>query len=288
MESLRDAPNAKRTTPATYPRQVAGTLPPAPVAGSLVCWANAWLAGHIGADEVADSLERVHGPQLVVGNAEGQAHQPLRTALGELRAGGVHAFRLALPAPGDPLGLAGPAEFNRAAVDARQAVLVDLDAAPLGLVPHPDTRGSSYAGTRWDRYDLKAAQASTPTLSEAEQQLALSLRAAADALTDLDVARWNPEAAEALAAIRTGGDHAPPLAPCYSPRAQRVATQAARLAAISALGLADDGGAITGWEADARRAALRDLERAVRRAQVAAYNSVAEPPDGPDSQPSPK
>ncbi|MBO0828732.1 MAG: hypothetical protein J2P24_13225 [Streptosporangiales bacterium] len=247
----------------------------APASAVLVAWGNAWTAGHCGLDEVVDALEREHGPQVVTGLPGPADDLPLRHALGELRAGGLTAFRLALPIPGDPLGLTGPAAFNEAAVDAGEAVLVDVPAVPLGLVPGADDRGSSYAGTSWTAYRVAPTAPQTPTLAEAEQALALTLRSTADLLLDLDVAASGPAADEALAGLRrepAGTD----LAPGYPPRAHRVAAQAARLAAISRVGLADDGGAITSREADARRSALRDLERAVRRARVAAHNSVAE------------
>lgn len=241
----------------------------------LVAWGNAWTAGHCGIDEVVDALEREHGPQVVTGLPGRTDDMPLRHALGELRATGLTAFRLALPVPGDPLGLTGPATFNEAAVDAGEATLVDLPDAPVGLVPGTDDRGSSYAGTRWTAYELARTAPQTPTLAEAEQALALTLRSTADLLLELDVAASGPAAEAALAGLcREGTGTA--LAPGYPPRAHRVAAQAARLAAISRVGLADDGGAITSREADARRSALRDLERAVRRARVAAHNSVTE------------
>lgn len=246
-----------------------------PASATLVAWGNAWLAGHLGADEVADAAQDAHGPQVVHDPSRTPADQPLRHALSDLRAEGIDRFRLALPVPGDPLGLTGPADFTRAAVAAGEAVLVGSPSDAAGLVPEPDDRGSSYAGIRWSRYTLADAPAAGPTLAEAEQQLALTLRSTADSLVDLDVADWRPEATQALTAVRRGGD-SNALPPGYPPRAHRVAAQAARLATISAVGLADDGGALTGWEADTRRTALRELERAVRRARVAAYNSVTE------------
>lgn len=246
-----------------------------PASADLVAWGNAWLRGHCGLDEVVDALERGHGAQVVAAG-ETADEASLRHVLGDLRGRGLAAFRLALPVPGDPLGLPGPAAFNASAVEAGEAVLVELAEEAAGLVPAADARGSSYTGLRWTRHRLTRATGAAPTLAEAEQHLALALRDAADALLDLDVATWNPDAAAALAGIRNGGGDRLTLAPGYPPRALRVAAQAARLAAISAVGLADDGGAVTTWEADARRSALRDLERAVRRARVAAYNSVTE------------
>lgn len=251
--------------------------PLTPASAVLVAWGNAWSAGHCGLDEVVDALEREHGPQVVTGLPGHPDDVPLRHALGELRAAGLTAFRLALPIPGDPLGLTGPAAFNEAAVDAGEAALVELPDVPVGLVPGSDDRGSSYTGTRWTAYEVAPTPPQTPSLAEAEQALALTLRSTADLLLELDVAASGPAADAALAGLRRERV-AMALAPGYPQRAHRVAAQAARLAAISRVGLADDGAAITSHEADARRTALRDLERAIRRARVAAHNSVTERP----------
>jgi hypothetical protein len=54
------------------------------------------------------------------------------------------------------------------------------------------------------------------------------------------------------------------------PRAQRMLATALRCRRIVELALADDGGALTAGEAERRRAALVPLDRASRRAVVAA------------------
>jgi hypothetical protein len=90
----------------------------------------------------------------------------------------------------------------------------------------------------------------------------------ADALADLDVARWRPEVADELMALRRTDDLEVPDG--TSPRAQRMVALATRCRRIVALALADDGGAVTAAEADRRRDALRPLDRAARRALVAA------------------
>ncbi|MQA17769.1 MAG: hypothetical protein GEV09_28030, partial [Pseudonocardiaceae bacterium] len=161
-----------------------------PASAVLVAWGNAWLAGHCGTDEVVDALEREHGPQVAGGAEEHPAlpplaELPLGRLLAELRGHGLSAFRLALPVPGDPLGLPGPAAFNSTAIEAGEAALVELADTPLGLVPVTDVRGSSYAGLRWTGHALAEAAAATPTLPEAEQHLALTLREAADTLLEL-------------------------------------------------------------------------------------------------------
>ncbi|MEU8358565.1 hypothetical protein AB0C27_21375 [Nonomuraea sp. NPDC048882] len=232
--------------------------PESTVCPSLVAWGNAWLSGHVGLDEAADHVEAAGGP-VVAGDV------PLRKYLANLRGGGLREVRLALPAPGDPLGLSGPASFNSAAVDAGQAVIAVLGDRNLGLVPVPDLRGSSYVGVRLEIHDAGPVRHDLPTLSEAERELSDAIRAATEALTSVDgPAHDRPE--------RTprGGE----LAPGYPGRAHRVSALATRLAAV--LRLADERG-LTSGQLAARAAALRELDRAVRRALVAAHHAIFEP-----------
>ncbi|GAA1609225.1 hypothetical protein GCM10009733_001800 [Nonomuraea maheshkhaliensis] len=232
--------------------------PESTVCPSLVAWGNAWLSGHVGLDEAADHVEAAGGP-VVAGDV------PLRKYLANLRGGGLREVRLALPAPGDPLGLSGPASFNSAAVDAGQAVIAVLGDRNLGLVPVPDLRGSSYVGVRLEIHDAGPVRHDLPTLSEAERELSDAIRAATEALTSVDgPAQDRPE--------RTprGGE----LAPGYPGRAHRVSALATRLAAV--LRLAHERG-LTSGQVAARAAALRELDRAVRRALVAAHHAIFEP-----------
>ena len=130
----------------------------------------------------------------------------------------------------------------------------------------------------WTVTPVEAVTPAVPTLSEAERELMLAMREAAEELVRLDVARWRPEIAESLAAIRSHG-RAPEavLAPGYPVRAIKVLTQAQRLAAIADLASADDGAAVTASESRMRSSALTGLERVTRRAQLAAYHSILEP-----------
>ncbi|MCK2214590.1 hypothetical protein MF672_012425 [Actinomadura sp. ATCC 31491] len=232
--------------------------PESPVCPSLVAWGNAWLAGHVGLDEAADHVEAAGGPAVA-------GEVPLRAYLANLRAGGLRELRLALPAPGDPLGLSGPASFNAAAVDAGQAAIAVLDDRNLGLVPAPDRRGSSYVGVRLDVHESGPARHDLPSLAEAERELSGAMRAATEALSSVDgPAQARPELGG------RGGE----LAPGYPARAHRVSALAARLAAV--LRLADERG-ITSGQVAARGHALRELDRAVRRALVAAHHAIFEP-----------
>ncbi|MFI6906684.1 hypothetical protein ACIBKY_35870 [Nonomuraea sp. NPDC050394] len=231
-----------------------------PVSPALVAWGNAWLAGHVGLDEAADQVESVAGPTLI-------ATVPLRVHLADLRSQGLHEVRLALPAPGDPLGLSGPPDFNAAAVDAGQAAIAVLAGRNVGLVPEPDLRGSSYQGTAFTVHPAGPVRADLPSVAEAERDLAEAIRAATEALTSVE----GPGQAHPGQLERAGGE----LAPGYPGRAHRVSALAARLAVM--LRLADEGLGLTSAQMATRSAALRRLDHAVRRATVAAHHAIFEP-----------
>ena len=256
-------------------RTYGGAVHVVPVSALLVAWGNAWLTGHLGLDEAVDAVEHAHGPQLVTDGTDEQ-ETPLRHRLGSLRAYGLAQLRLALPATGDPLGLTGPPELNAAGIEAGEVALGDSPGQAIGLVPAADRRGSSYVGVRWAVHVARPAMPDTPSLPEAEQQLTVAMRDATQTLVDLDVPRWHPEAAETLAAVRGGpsDEPAPDLPEAYSPRAHRVAALAGRLALVLEIALSDEGGAVAASEMAGRREALRDLDWAIRRARVAAYNAI--------------
>lgn len=202
-------------------------------------------------------MEAVAGPTVV-----GQV--PLRKYLANLRVDGLSELRLALPAPGDPLGLSGPAEFNSAAVDAGQAAIAVLPDRRLGLVPSPDLRGSSYVGVRLDVHETGPVRQDLPSVAEAERELSDAVRSATDALAAVDgPAQSRPD--------DLGGGE---LAPGYPARAHRVSALATRLGAV--LRLVDERG-LTSGQIATRGAVLRELDRAVRRAIVAAHHAIFEP-----------
>ncbi|MFJ2028343.1 hypothetical protein [Streptosporangium sp. NPDC087985] len=235
--------------------------PDSPISATLVCWSNAWLTGQIGLDEAVDRVERLAGPQLVAGET---GDLPLRAFLAGLRIEGLRFLRLALPVPGDPLGLTGPPSFNSAAIEAGQAATAVLPSRCLGLVPVRDRRGSSYAGVRWSALEAGISAPDIPSLAEAEHALTLAMRTATDALLGVE----GP--AQGHRRVRIADDG---LAPGYPARAHRVAALAARLASV--LQVADDRG-LTSGQIATRSDALRDLDRAVRRARVAAHHAITE------------
>ncbi len=239
---------------------------PLPDSARLALWFTAWVRGAASLDDARDAVVAGDAAHDVVGLDDESV--PLIVALGRLRAERATGAGVALPEPGDPLGLAGPPAFNAEALEAGEAVV--LRGTDLGLVP---VRAG--AGVVW-RCLPASSRRQVPDLPEADTGLRAALPAAADALADLDVARWRPEVADELLALRRTGDL--PVPPGTDARAQRVLSLAARCRRIVALALRDDGGAVTATEADRRRAALLPLDRAARRAAVAACEPPVEAP----------
>ncbi|GLW08921.1 hypothetical protein Misp01_40510 [Microtetraspora sp. NBRC 13810] len=282
-----------------------------PISGALVCWGNAWLTGHLGLDEAVDRVERSAGPSLVcaVGtpppwqdpesapssrSGEGggnpspghgasparrgaadpagpnggmPAEMPLRRFLAELKIAGLRAFRLALPVAGDPLGLTGPPSFNSAAIEAGEAAIAVLPRGCVGLIPSQDRRGSSYVGVLWSALEAAPAAPDVPSLAEAEHALTMAMHTATETLASVE----GPRQAHPGTALKTADGT---LAPGYPARAHRVAALSARLSSV--LRLADERG-LTSAQVSARGDALRDLDRAVRRARVAAHHAILDP-----------
>ncbi len=251
---------------------------------TLVAWGNAWLAGQVGLDDTVDAVERHTGPHLTEATVEPglpfEPGVPLRSALARLRGLGLSEFRLCLPVPGDPLGLTGGRELAAAAIEAREAVLIRLADRRIGLVPRADLRGSSYRGVAWRPYPAADSRPESIPLAEAEHDLNTAIRESAALFGQTgDAHSWGPEVQRALTALRD--PERPPttgLAPGYPQRAHRVAALADRLAVVVRLAGDEGGHGLSGAQTESRRTALRLLDRAVRRARVAAYCAVLEEP----------
>ncbi|MFH8518760.1 hypothetical protein ACH4CE_27455 [Streptomyces gelaticus] len=246
-----------------------------PRSGLLAAWGNALLAGLVSPDEAAlaivgeDAVHRVEGLPGEAGPVG------LTLALGRLRGLGVTGFRVALPAPGHPLGLSGPPEFNARALEAEEAVVAF--GAPYGLVPEvheAGPEGDLHIEVVWRCLPVREAPpADVPSLSEAERELAESLRDATAVLSRLDVAGSGP--VDAYRARAERGREV--LAPGYPPRAVRVLELAQRVGLLISVAYWNGhGGAVSASEIAARSEALRPVERVARRAQVAAYNAYVE------------
>ncbi len=223
-------------------------------------WFTAWAAGAASLDDTRDAIVGDDAAHDVVGLPGSDGMQPLIVALGLLRAERATGAGIALPVPGDPLGLAGPSTFNGEVVEAGEGVV--LEGAELGLVPY-----RAGAGVVWTCHPA-VSRRQVPDPAEADSSLRTALVRTADALAGLDVARWRPEVADELMALRRHVDLVFPHG--MAPRAVRLAALASRCRTIVDLALADDGASITAAEADARRAALGPLDHAARRGLVAA------------------
>ncbi|HEU0102935.1 MAG TPA: hypothetical protein VFR07_11515 [Mycobacteriales bacterium] len=259
--------------------------PPAPPRSALLAaWGAAWLAGDASLPELLERVCAHDDVHTVTGLAD--AVLPLDRAVARLRAAGTSRLRVVLPAPGDLVGLPGPGAFTRAAVEASEGVLfLRPDGAGTGLVPTLTAHGSPFDGTvttvDWAAYDVDAAGPDPgPFLHDAEHDLRRGVLEVATALQDLDVARWRPEVAEALADLRRqarSGIGEDELPGGYPPRARDLLVRARQLGAVVQLALQDQGGAIDTRESLERERALRSLGGLVRRARVAAYNSYGVP-----------
>lgn len=219
---------------------------------------SVWLAAARRGEGTPDSVVRrtlADAPSSVVVTPGGPT-TPLLGAIGEWSRRGAGTIGLALPAPGDPAGLAGPAAFNSAALEAGEAVLVD----DLGLVPHVDARTLV-----WEAQDAERPAPADP--DEAGRSLRQSLLDTTSQLVRLDVASWQPDIPDLLLNLsHRRGHHLPRH---WSARRVETFERAQLCLEIIDLALADDGGAVSAHEMEQRRACLRDLDRFARRALVA-------------------
>ncbi|EMF55051.1 MULTISPECIES: hypothetical protein [Streptomyces] len=251
-----------------------------PRSGRLAAWGNALLAGLVSPDDAVlaivgeDAVHRVEGLPGELGPVG------LTLALGRLRALGVSGLRIALPAAGHPLGLSGPPEFNKRALEAKEAVVCHGGA--VGLVPEvyeAGPAGDEHVEVVWHCLAVREAPpADVPSLGEAERELAEALRDATAVLSRLDIAASGPVAEAAIDAYRARAERGREvLAPGYPPRAVRVLELAQRVGLLVSVAFEHgDGGAVSASEMASRADALRPVERTARRAQVAAYNAFVE------------
>jgi hypothetical protein len=234
-------------------------------AARLSAWGDAALAGRVSLDDAADIIAGAGGAAVrVFGLAGEESAVNVAYALGRLRADGAHGLRLVLPRPGDLGGLPGPVTFNERALSCGEAVLT-VGGPPRGVLDE----GSG----AWTVHDVDPDARTPPSLRDAEWGLNQQMREATAVLMQLDVARWEPVAADVLQHHVNGGAlSALPLS--SPPQAQHVMEGALRLLTIVELARESDGAAVTSGEADARRQVLRDLDTAARRGLEAACSAA--------------
>lgn len=238
-----------------------------PPSARLAWWGTAWLAGHVVTDLVVDAVLDDDATHAVAGLPGAEGTETLVGALARLRALGATSFGAAFPAEGDPVGLGGPAAFNGDALEAGEAVVVL--GAGVGLVPH-----RTGAAIVWHAHPAERRQ--LPDVGEADRVLRAALLQSAESLARLDVARWRPEVADHLMNLRhRPAVIAPPGVPA---RCVDLAGRGLQASGIADLALEDEGGAVTAYEMEERRAALVPLAQAGRRALVAACSPEVWPP----------
>ncbi len=226
-----------------------------PASAVLASWLGAVRAGHAGPDDLAAAV-RGDDPRHLVAGMPG--HEVLE--LHQLPAALSGPITLALPAPGDPVGLGGPPELTYAAMEAAEAVV----SGAVGLVPQVDART-----VVWRAFPADPV----PWVDEREtaSELRIALADVTRRLVDLDVAAWQPDIPDLLLNLR---HRAPlPLPPGYDARRVETVERAVLCLDILELARVSDGGAVTSYEMDRRRVALADLDRAARRALVGACSA---------------
>jgi hypothetical protein len=243
----------------------------------FVAWVRAWRAGLVPFDELADAI--AGDEEHLVADAPGTwTDVPLTAALPIFAKLHPDDIRLVLPAPGDPRGLPGPGPLTGAALLAGEAVLTP----EFGLVPevrrHTSGSGVEFETVLWRVFAVPQHQPGFQIgAAEAESELTTALAEATAQLTRLDVAQWRPELAGALQALRRP-ESTGTLPAGFDPRARRLFARASVLDQVLTLaGDSAPGGAVNGYEAQQRDAALRPLITACRQALAAACNAPLRP-----------
>ena len=272
---------------------------------TLSVWANAWLAGQAAPDDVLDALSCWAPTQSVTAyDSVAAGHtglpwpdindagaisllQTLRTAAGR-SAAGVPSISVVLPIPGDVRGLTPGTQFGRDALAAGEAVIVthaDDPGKAVGLVPELDYYESDddavvpeLAALSWTVYSLPAAPiVEHVELGEAEYELRLAVRSAADALTAIGLGSAGVDVDDPRGMVEqllesTRHHQVPESAPS---RALRVLENAAHVDAIITVsaGLSRIGTQSLS-EAQIATDALRPLAAVVRSARTAALTAI--------------
>lgn len=234
-------------------------LVPLPRSALLTLWLNAVLDGTVGPDDFAQAVRGEDPQHLVLGWPDTPAPLRLDELPGAVRRIGGTRAALALPVPGDLLGLAGPGAFNAAAIEISEAVVI-VGGHPVGLLPELDARTVVWT----------ALPAESPLVLDPFEEgrlLRQVLLAATAELVRLDVASWQPEIPDLL--LNLHHREALPVPPGTSARSIETLDRADLCLEIVELARADNGGAVSSFEVAARNRCLSDLDVAARRALVA-------------------
>jgi hypothetical protein len=185
-----------------------------------------------------------------------------------------------LPVPGDPVVL-GPA-VAPIAIEVGEAVLVRGPDGSRALVPLTRRFGSDLEPGHHVSWQVarildwrRAVADRIGDPEEATRGLHAELRDATSALVAMDVAHWMPDAAAQIESLRDGALGPEVLPDCLSSLRLAALTSAVRLRAIVALASSDMAATPSLHLADQRGAALREIDRAARRALSAAATFVA-------------
>ncbi len=273
---------------------------------TLSVWANAWLAGQAAPDDVLDALSCWAPTQSVTAyDAVAAGHtglpwpdihdagvvsllQTLRMAAGRSSTG-TPSITVVLPIPGDVRGLPPGTQFGRDAIAAGEAVIVthpDDPGKTVGLVPEfeyddaddDEFEAPELAALSWTVYSLPDAPVIDHIeLGEAEYDLRLAVRSAADALTTIGLGSAGVDVDDPRGMVEqllesTRHHQVPEPAPS---RALRVLENAAHVDAIIAVsaGLSRIGTQSLS-EAQIATDALRPLAAVVRSARTAALSAI--------------
>lgn len=164
------------------PEELEGGLPRA---AHLALWLAACVQGRVSPDDFIDHV-RGEDPRHLVDVGEDSPGGLLELVALARRSSFVG---VAVPAPGDPVGLAGPAAFNHEALAAGSALL--FRGPDRGVVPLEDARTLVW----------RVLPASVPPPldpAECDRQLRATLTTTATALAEAEVSRWAPEIPDLL------------------------------------------------------------------------------------------
>jgi hypothetical protein len=272
---------------------------------TLSVWANAWLAGQAAPDDVLDALSCWAPNQSVTAyDAVAAGHtglpwpdihdagvvsllQTLRMAAGRSSTG-KPSITVVLPIPGDVRGLPPATQFGRDAIAAGEAVIVthpDDPGKAVGLVPEFEYDDSDdeleipeLAALSWTVYSLPIPPVIDHIeLGEAEYDLRLAVRSAADALTTIGLGSAGVDVDDPRGMVEqllesTRHHRVPEPAPSRALRVLENATHVDAIIAVSA-GLSRIGTQSLS-EAQIATDALRPLAAVVRSARTAALSAI--------------